>query len=124
MQTLAWAALVLGIGIASLWGYVRWRPPDTSAAGPSYLQRGLQLGIISSVALLVLYGLMSYRPLVSSSKVLPFVLCALAGNVLNLAAEYYCLREINGESLLATTFMLFNQLLWILYALLVLTTDF
>jgi hypothetical protein len=82
------------------------------------------LGIVSSIAVFSFCGLMSYYPLVYPSKALPFVVCALAGNILNLVAGVYCLRELNGESMLAGTFLLLNQILWILYALRVITVDF
>jgi hypothetical protein len=67
---------------------------------------------------------MFYFPPVFQSRNLPLVLCAFAGNILNLAALVDCLRELSGESLFAACFILLNQLLWIFYGLRVLTVDF
>jgi hypothetical protein len=88
------------------------------------LQRALLLGPVSSAAVLLLYIIMFYFPPVFQSRNLPLVLCAFAGNILNLAALVDCLRELSGESLFAACFILLNQLLWIFYGLRVLTVDF
>jgi hypothetical protein len=61
---------------------------------------------------------------VSASLNFPLVLCAFAGNLLNLAALINCLRELTAEGLFAGFLVLLNQLLWILYSLRVLTVDF
>jgi hypothetical protein len=71
---------------------------------------------------LVLFIIMLHFPPMFFS--LPLLLCALAGNVLNLMALVDCLRELSGESLFAACFILLSQLLWILYALLIAFADF
>jgi hypothetical protein len=67
---------------------------------------------------------MFYFPPVSPARNLPLVLVAFVGNILNLVAIVDCLRELSGESLFAAFVVLLNQLLWILYALRVMTVDF
>jgi hypothetical protein len=120
---IAIAFVVTGI-LGTLRVYLKSHPPDVSAAGARFLQQGLRLGAVSSIAVLLLYIIMFYFPPVFQSRNLPLVLCALAGNVLNLAALVDCLRELSGESLFAACFVLLSQLLWILYGLRVITVDF
>lgn len=50
--------------------------------------------------------------------------CAFVGNILNLVSLVFCLRATNGQSLFAGVLVLFNQLLWIMYALRALTVEF
>jgi hypothetical protein len=120
---IATAFVVTGV-LVGLGFYVKSHPPDVSSMGVRSLQRALRLGAISSTAVLLLYIIMFYFPLVFRSRNLPLVLCALAGNILNLAALVDCLREISGESLFAACFVLLDQLLWIFYALGVLAMGF
>ena len=123
MTTLAIIAFALAVAIFALRVYLKSHPPDVSAAGIRSLQRGLRLGTVSSITLLLLYIIYYFRP-VAFGRNLPFVACAFAGNILNLAAVVDCLRELSGESLFAACLLLLNQLLWILYALVVTLVDF
>jgi hypothetical protein len=124
MGTLAIFAVAVGIANFGLWTRVRFRPPDAATPAIASLKRGLGLGIFSSISVALLCALMLHYPLVQPSKASPFVIFALSGNILNLTAGIYCLRELNGESLLAGMLLLFNQILWILYALRVILVDF
>ena len=124
MMILVAIAIAISGAISGFSLYIKSHPPDASIPGISSLRRGLQLGIMSSTSVSLLYIVMLFFPLVIPSRNLPFVLCAIGGNLLNLAAGIYCLRELTGESLFAGLLVLLNQLLWILYALRVLTVDF
>jgi hypothetical protein len=94
--------------------YFKSHPPDSSEAGVHHLQRGLTLGIISATALPILCILLYFRP--ASMVNSPYVLCALAGNVLNLVAITECLREWSGESLFCALVLFGLQLTWMFYA--------
>jgi hypothetical protein len=118
---IATASVVTGILVA-LGIYLKSHPPEVSPAGVRSLRRALRLGTISSVVVLLLFLVMLHFPPVLFS--FPLVLCALAGNILNLVALVDCFRELSGESLFAASFILLNQLLWILYGLLAMTVDF
>jgi hypothetical protein len=120
---IATALAVTGVFVA-MRIYLKSHPPDVTTMGVLSLQRALLLGAVSSAAVLLLYIIMFYFPPVFQSRNLPLVLCAFAGNILNLAALADCLRELSGESLFAACFILLNQLLWIFYGLRVLTVDF
>jgi hypothetical protein len=124
MPTLIAIAFVVTAAILALGVHAKSYSPNGSVAGVRGLRRGLRLGAVSSTAILLLYIIMFYFPPVSPARNLPLVLCALVGNILNLAAVVDCLRELNGESLFAAFVVLLNQLLWILYALRVMTVDF
>ena len=114
MLTLVAIAFVVTVTIFALGLYVKSHAP---AQGVRPLQRGIRLAAVSSTAVLLLYIIMFYFPPVSRSRNLPLVLCAVVGNILNLAALVDCLREVGGESLFAAFFILLNQLLWVFYAL-------
>ena len=120
---IATALAVTGVFVA-MRIYLKSHPLDVTTMGVLSLQRALLLGPVSSAAVLLLYIIMFYFPPVFQSRNLPLVLCAFAGNILNLAALVDCLRELSGESLFAACFILLNQLLWIFYGLRVLTVDF
>jgi hypothetical protein len=120
---IATAFAVTGVLVA-LRVYVKSHPPDVTTVGVLSLQRALLLGAISSTAVLLLYIIEFYFPLVFRSRNLPLFLCAFAGNILNLVALVDCFRELSGECLFAACFILLNQVLWIFYGLIVLTVDF
>ena len=124
MQMLVVAAFLLVAMVSGTGVYLKLHPPEMSPTGVLWLRRGLNLGTISSVSILVLYIVMLYRPPVSPSIFWPITLCAIAGNLLNVASLVCCLREFSVESLFAAFFVLLNQFLWILYALRAITVDF
>jgi hypothetical protein len=124
MRTLIATALIVTVAIFALGVHAKSYAPGGSAAGVRGLRRGLRLGAVSSTAILLLYVIMFYFPPVSPARNLPLVLCAFVGNILNLAAVVDCLRELSGEGLFAAFVVLLSQLLWILYALRVMTVDF
>jgi len=102
------AALLLALRI-----YFKSHPPDTSEAGAHGLQRGLKLGAISATALPLLFILANFRSV--SVGNIPYVVCGLAGNVLNLVAITDCLRERSGQSLFAALVLSGAQLVWLFY---------
>jgi hypothetical protein len=106
------AAILVGMGF-----YINSHPPDASAKGVLWLQRGLRLGAVSATAVLLLLIAIRYFQLSSPSLFWPLMVCALVGSILNIVSLGYCLRERNAESLCAACFVLLNQLLWILYAI-------
>jgi hypothetical protein len=124
MRTLIAVALVVTAAIFALGVHVKYHAPNASVSGVRGLRRGLRLGAVSAMAILLLYIIMFYFPPVSPARNLPLVLVAFVGNILNLVAIVNCLRELTGESIFAAFVVLLNQLLWILYALLVMTVDF
>lgn len=105
-------AILVGMGL-----YIKSHPPEASANGIRWLQRGLRLGAASAAAVLLLLVAIWYFQPSSPSLFWPLMVCALAGSILNLVSLGYCLREHNGESLCAALFVLLNQFLWILYAI-------
>jgi hypothetical protein len=102
------AALLLALRI-----YFNSHPPDSSEAGARDLQRGLKLGAISAAALPLLFILANFRPISAGWANIPYVICAFAGNALNLTAITDCLRERSGESLFAALLVLGVQLVWL-----------
>ena len=124
MRTLIATAFIVTVAIFALGVHVKSHAPNASVTSVGGLRRGLRLGAVSATAILLLYIIMFYFPPVSPARNLPLVLCAFVGNILNLAAVVDCLRELGGESLFAAFVVLLNQLLWILYALRVMTVDF
>lgn len=102
------AATLLGLR-----AYFKAHPPDSSEAGIRGLRRGLKLGAASATALPVAYILLNFRPVNLGN--LPYLVCALAGNIVNLCGLVDCLRELSGESLFAALLLIFTQLLWMWY---------
>jgi hypothetical protein len=120
MQILIAIAVALSGALFWMTHYVKSHPPDTTEAGLLHLQRGLQLGKISSAALLVLYVLMYRFAPVNLGLVWPVILITLAGNALNLVSLIDCLRELNAEVLVAALLVLLCQVLWVLFGILAL----
>jgi hypothetical protein len=90
-------------------------PPDSSEAGIRGLQQGLKLGGAASTTLPLVF-ILAYFTLDSLGN-LPYFVCAVAGNGVNLAGLIYCLRELSGESLFAAFLLILMQLLWMWTAL-------
>jgi hypothetical protein len=99
--------------LLALRAYFKAHPPDSSEAGIRGLRRGLKLGAASATALPVAYILLYFRPV--NLGTLPYLVCALAGNIVNLCGLVDCLREFSGESLFAALLLIFSQLLWMWY---------
>jgi hypothetical protein len=102
--------------IFALRAYLKSHPPDSSEAGIRGLQRGLKLGVASSTALPLFYIVIYFHP-PGFLGILPYFLCAVAGNSVNLAGVIYCLSELSGQSLVAALLLIFIQLLWMWTAL-------
>ena len=117
MQILIAFALILTIALSGMALYVKSQPPEASGKGVFRLLRGLRLGTISAVAVLLLFIAIRYFLPPSPSLFWTVMLFALAGNILNLISLVYCLRELNGKSILGGFLVLLNQLLWILFAI-------
>ena len=117
MKVLTAFAFILTAALCGMGIYVKSHPPEASAKGVFWLQRGLRLGAVSAAAVLLLYIAILYFLPASPSLFCPLMLCAFAGSILNLVSLFYCLRERNGESLCAAVLVLLNQFLWILYAI-------
>jgi hypothetical protein len=124
MITLIVASLVLTAFITLLALYLRLRPPDLSTAGKNSLNRGLILGAISAAGLLLSYVAMYRFPLVGPGISFPFLVVAIAGNILNMTGEVKCLQELSGETLFAALLLALTQILWIFCALHIMTADF
>jgi hypothetical protein len=107
----AFAPAVLLVALRIYW---KSHPPDLSEIGVQGLQRGLKLGALSATALPLLCILFNFRP-VSGGNIFYFV-CAVARNIVNLAAITDCLRELSGQSLFAALVLIGTQLLWVFYA--------
>lgn len=99
----------------ALRAYFRAHPPDSSEVGFRGLQRGLRLGAVSGVALPLVCILLFFRPVGYRGNLL-YLVCALAGNIVNFAGLIDCLREVSGESLVSAFLLIFIQLLWVWYA--------
>jgi hypothetical protein len=97
--------------------------PDASPDSNRSLERGLRVGTFSSMGLFLLYVVTYFRP-AALGRNAPYALCALVGNVANLAALVFCLRELSGESLFAALLLALEQLLWVLYAVTAVLVDF
>jgi hypothetical protein len=97
----------------ALRAYFKAHPPDSSETGIRGLQRGLKLGAASAVALPAAYILLYFLP--ANLGNLPHLVCALAGNIVNLCGLVDCLRELSGESLFAALLLVLTQLLWMWY---------
>jgi hypothetical protein len=124
MSTVIVVALVVTIAIIVMSMYVRSHPPDASERGVRRLRLGLRLGTASSTTVLLIFVLMLYFPGSFLTWNLLLVLLGVAGNIVNLMAVVDCLRELNGESLFAALLLVFSQLLWILYVVRVMFSDF
>jgi uncharacterized membrane protein YeaQ/YmgE (transglycosylase-associated protein family) len=107
----AFAPAVILVALRTYW---KSHPPDLSEAGVRGLQRGLKLGALSATALPLLFILFNFRP-VSGGNIFYFV-CAVVGNVVNLAAITDCLRELSGETLFAALILVGTQVFWVFYA--------
>jgi hypothetical protein len=123
MQVLIASAFLLACAVPLLRLYLNKYLPDASPDSNRSLQRGLRIGTLSAIGLLLLYIVTYFRP-AALGRNAPYVLCALVGNVANLAALVFCLRELNGESLFAALLLVLEQLLWILYAVTAVLVDF
>ena len=99
--------------LLALRAYFKTHPPDSSEAGIRGLRRGLKLGAASATALPLAYILLYFRPVTLGT--LPYLVCALAGNIVNLCGLVDCFRELSGESLFAALLLIFTQLLWMWY---------
>src|ERR1700722_10620195 len=104
------AALLLALRI-----YFKSYPPDSSEAGLQGLQRGLKLGAVSATVLPLLFILVNLRPISAGGGNIPYVICAVAGNALNLAAMTDCLRGRSGQSLFIALVLFGVQLFWLFY---------
>jgi hypothetical protein len=124
MSTLIVVAFVVTLAIIVMGAYVKSHPPDASELGVRRLQLGLRLGTASSSTVLLIFVLMLYFPGPFLTRNLLLVLLGVAGNIVNLMGVVDCLRELNGESLFAALLLVFGQLLWILYVVRVMLSDF
>lgn len=103
------AAFILGFR-----SYLRTHPPDSTEVGVRGLQRGLAIGAVSAVFVALLYILAVLHPIPLRGN-LPYCLCALVGNILNLVALTDCLAELSGQSLFAAILLSCVQLAWVWY---------
>jgi protein-S-isoprenylcysteine O-methyltransferase Ste14 len=117
MSVLVVVSFVLASALVAMAIYLGSRPPGMSVAGARKLQLGLRLGAASSVAIVLLYILQYFHPVMLGRNA-PFVLFAFLGNLVNFVALVNCLREISAEGLVAACLLGLEQLLWMVYALL------
>ncbi len=117
-------AFVVMAAIVGMGTYIKSHPPDASELGVQRLRIGLRLGTASSAAVLLVYILMFCFPGAFLTRNVFLVLLGVAGNIVNLMGLVDCLRELNGESLFAALLLVFSQLLWILYVVRVMLSDF
>jgi hypothetical protein len=124
MNTLTIVAFIVTAAIIAMGIYTKSHPPDASELGVQRLRIGLRLGTASSATILLIFVLMICFPGPFLAWNLLLVLLGVAGNIVNLLGVVDCLRELNGESLFAALLLIFSQLLWILYVVRVMFSDF
>jgi hypothetical protein len=124
MSTLTITAAILLAVFLALWAYFRRSPPDTSPAGIGYLRLGLRFAIVSSAALVVGYTLSMTTTPVGPKPNPFFAFWALGGNLCNLIALIYCLRELSAEGMVSAIFVVAGQVLWLLFAMKAILVDF
>ena len=124
MSTMIAVAFIVTAAIVAMGAYIDSHPPDASELGIRRLRLGLRLGAASSATVFLLWALMLCFPGAFLTRNVLLVLLGVAGNVLNLMGLVDCLRELNGESLFAALLLVFSQLLWILYVVRVMLSDF
>ena len=110
------SAFVPAVGLFAMRAYLKIHSPDLSETELRGLMRGLGLGVASTIVLPLFYvvaGLERSRFLGN----LPYVLAALAGNIVNVLAVYRCLRRVTAPGLFAGLILVLIQLLW-MYTLL------
>jgi hypothetical protein len=117
MREITIAAVTLAATLLAMTIYVSSHPPDVSSNGVRWLRRGLRLGLLSSATVLAMISWIHSSPPLLTSAFWSRMLPALAGNVLNLIALVYCLRELSAEGLLSALLVGFNQLFWLLVAI-------
>ena len=120
---IAFAFALTGI-LVGMDAYVKVYLPDGPKSEALRLRRGLQIGAASSGISLLTCVLFFYFPPASLSLFWPLAVYLLTGNILNLVAVVYCLREITPKGLLAALVVLLNQALWILLLILTVTATF
>jgi hypothetical protein len=124
MRVLVVVALALTATLSGLGFFLKSHPPELSAGGVLSLRRGILVGMASSSAVSAVFIAILIWPPVAPSLFWPLALCAAAGNLLNLVALIFCLREVIGESIFTAFILLLIQALWILFALRAVTVDF
>ena len=110
------SSFVPAAGLFGMRAYLKTHSPDLSETELRGLMRGLGLGVASTIVLPLFYvvaGLERSRFLGN----LPYVLAALAGNIVNVLAVYRCLRRVTAPGLFAGLILVLIQLLW-MYTLL------
>jgi hypothetical protein len=110
------AVFISAGAIFALRAYFRFRPPDSSETGLRALQRGLLLGGLSAAALPFAYAFGFYHP-IRVLGIFPYVVCAAAGNIVNLVGLTDCLRELSGQSIFSAILLALLQLVWLWFAL-------
>jgi hypothetical protein len=117
-------AFIVTAAIVAMGAYIKSHPPDASELGVRRLRLGLRLGTASSATAFLVWVLMLCFPGAFLTRNVLLVLLGVAGNIVNVMGLVDCLRELNGESLFAALLLVFSQLLWILYVVRVMLSDF
>jgi hypothetical protein len=104
-------AFVPAVGLFAVRAYVKTHPPETSELGLRALLRGLAFGVASTFALPLIYIVYDFQ-MVRFSSNFPYIVFALAGNIINFLSLSGCLRKLTGPGLGVALFLLLVQLLW------------
>ena len=118
MFLLRGVSLAVMVLLAAMTAYVWGRRLDMSKGGLRHLRKGLSLSCISSILLAGASTLW----IGASTRGFNFLFVVLAavGNLSNLTSLLYGLRELNGETVCAGLLIVLAQLLWVVFAMLVL----
>jgi hypothetical protein len=120
IEALLGASLIALIALASMAVYVWRRPLDMSKGGLRHLRKGLALACFSSILLVGVNTLWLVAKTTGFESL--YGLLAAVGNLSNAASLLYGLRELTEESVFAGLLIVFAQLLWILFGIVVMTS--
>ena len=120
IEALLGASLIVMIALAAMAVYVWRRPLDMSKGGLWHLRKGLALACASSLLLAGVNTLWLVARTTGFDSL--FVMVAAVGNLSNAASLVYGLRELTGESVFAGLLIVFAQLLWLFFGIIVMTS--
>jgi hypothetical protein len=105
------SAFVPAVSLFAMRAYLKTHSPDMSEIELAGLMRGLGFGVASAIALPLFYIVVNLNGARFLGN-LPYVVSALAGNIVNVVGVYGCLRRITAPGLFGGLILLLIQLLW------------